>query len=122
MNATITFDDAFIAALAAALAPLLAAPAATEEKTAEKPAATTKPAAGKKPVAEAKGPKRADVLEKVKELGNKTTRENGKSFVEKYAPTFAEVKDGDLAKLLADIDAAIKAVDEPSEPEAGDDY
>lgn len=120
MKLELELGDDFIEALASAIASKMpAAPVATEEKTSEKPAGTTaKSDKPKKPVEEAKGPKRADVLEKVKDLGAKTSREAAKEIVGKFAPAFADVKDADLAKLDAALDEALKAAEAP----AGDDY
>jgi hypothetical protein len=82
-----------------------AAPKTTKDKPAGKPAG--KPAAGKGKAAKDK-PDRDAIYEKVKELGDRDGKPAARALIQEYAPTFGEVSDDDLPKLLADVEAKLE--------------
>lgn len=114
------FDKEDLDAIADAVAAKLAgkAPAASTGKAADKPADKPK---NNKPADKPKdtGPKREDVLAKVKELGDAKGRDVVKNLIAKYGESFGKVADGDLGNLLADLEA-LEAGE--GETPAGDDY
>lgn len=74
--------------------------AAGTGKAADKPATT-------KPAGKAKGPKREDVLTKVRELGAKDGKEAAKAVVAEFGAAFGEVPDDKLGELLAAVEAKL---------------
>jgi hypothetical protein len=60
-------------------------------------------------------PPRADVLAKVRELGDKKGREVATDLVKNFAPAFKDVKDEDLAGLLAAVVEALEATEDSAE-------
>jgi hypothetical protein len=62
-------------------------------------------------------PPRADVLAKIRELGDKTSRDKAAGLIQKYGTGFKDVKDEDLGLLLADVEKALAG-----DGEEGDSY
>lgn len=102
------------------------APAEAEES---KPAKST-PAKGKSTPAKGKGTAakkdepevdRAAVLKAVRDLGEAKGRDVAKGIVANYAESFGDVKDEDLPKLLAEIEAAASE-DDDAGSSSDDDY
>jgi len=112
MNIDLVLTDSDVERIAVAvLAKLKAEGGTVTAKTTKATAPKTETKVEDKPEdkPEDKGPARDDVLAKLRAL--KDAKGEGKlnEVLHKYAPKWKEVKDEDLAKLLADVQAAIDA-------------
>lgn len=94
-------------------------PASGKGKGADGKASTAKPPEEKpEDNAEAILKRRAEVLAKVKLVGEKIGRDEAKALINQYAPSMGEVKPGDFDALEAELDAKLNA---PAK-DAEDDY
>jgi hypothetical protein len=107
-------DDEDVGRIAAEVVKQIAA--AGGKVTTDKPAAADNKGPAKKAGKKAEGPKREDVLARVRAYGAATSKDKAKELIGKYAEAFADVPDDKLADLLADVDAA-----EAASPEEEDD-
>jgi len=80
-------------------------PPTNKDKTAAKDKPAGKPATGKGKAKDK--PDRDAIYEKVKELGERDGKPAARELIQEYAPTFGEVSDDDLPKLLADVEAKL---------------
>lgn len=115
MKIEVDIPDALVNAIAdAVISKFKAEGGSVTPKTGDKADKADKTNTGKKADTKTKV-KREDVLAKVRELGEAKGKPAAKEAISKYAAAFGDVKDEDLPKLLADVEAALAAEETATE-------